>query len=149
MLVKWPSSVQKNTSDFHNQLSLYITTFINKCIIVSHWINWPLRLAKVDQRVSWWSGGQTYYQVPLNIFDKLVSIIYTIHSYLYIDESLAGAFHIYEVYCWTWTPIPAHIGTFVVPLLTDVLLETHIKRVVRRWQGLIQRCFGPSCVHLV
>ena len=36
-------------------------------------INWPFVRAKVDQQVSWWSGGQTCYQVPLNILDKLVS----------------------------------------------------------------------------
>jgi hypothetical protein len=26
----------------------------------------------VDERVSWWSGGQTCYQVPLSTIDKLV-----------------------------------------------------------------------------
>jgi hypothetical protein len=37
-----------------------------------HWINWPLRRAKVDERVLWWSGGQTCYQVPLSTINKLV-----------------------------------------------------------------------------
>ncbi len=37
-----------------------------------HWINRPLRRAKVDERLSWWSVGQTCYQVPLSTIDKLV-----------------------------------------------------------------------------
>jgi hypothetical protein len=40
--------------------------------IVMHWINWLLRQAKVDEQVSWWSGGQTCYQVPLSTVVKLV-----------------------------------------------------------------------------
>jgi hypothetical protein len=40
--------------------------------LVMHWINRPLRRAKVDERLLWWSVGQTYYQVPLSTIDKLV-----------------------------------------------------------------------------
>ncbi len=40
--------------------------------LVMHWINRPLRRAKVDERLSWWSVGQTCYQVPLSTIDKLV-----------------------------------------------------------------------------
>ena len=62
----------ENTSDFQNPFSLYITTFLYTCIIVIHWINHPWKWAKVGQGVSWWSGGQTCYQVPLSIAVKLV-----------------------------------------------------------------------------
>jgi hypothetical protein len=40
--------------------------------LVMHWINRPLRRAKVDERLSWWSVGQTCYQVPLSTINKLV-----------------------------------------------------------------------------
>jgi hypothetical protein len=40
--------------------------------LVMHWIHRPLRRAKVDERLSWWSVGQTCYQVPLSTIDKLV-----------------------------------------------------------------------------
>jgi hypothetical protein len=40
--------------------------------LVMHWINRPLRRAKVDERLSWWSVGQTCNQVPLSTIDKLV-----------------------------------------------------------------------------
>jgi hypothetical protein len=40
--------------------------------LVMHWINRPLRRAKVDEQLSWWSVGQTCYQVPLSTIDKLV-----------------------------------------------------------------------------
>ena len=35
-----------------------------------HWINRLFMRAKVDQQVSWWSGGQTCYQVLLKILEK-------------------------------------------------------------------------------
>ena len=42
-----------------------------------------------------------------------------------------GEFHILEVKRWTWTPMSADIGTFAVPLLAYVLIETRLKGVPR------------------
>ncbi len=42
------------------------------CIIAMHWLHRPSRRAKVEQRVSSWSGGQMCYQVALGIALKLV-----------------------------------------------------------------------------
>jgi hypothetical protein len=50
-------------------MQYYILFMFN---LVMHWINRPLRRAKVDERLSWWSVGQTCYQVPLSTIDKLV-----------------------------------------------------------------------------
>ena len=44
------------------------------CIIAMHWLYRPSRRAKVEQRVSSWSGGQTCYQVALGIALKLVPV---------------------------------------------------------------------------
>ena len=50
----------------------------------------------------------------------------------YYPHSLGyGEFKILEVDCWTLTPISANIGTFAVPLLTYILIETNIKGVPR------------------
>ena len=53
---------------------------------------------------------------------------------LVIVDLISREFQILEVNCWTRTPIPAHIGTFVVPLSAYVLIENHIKGV--RWTSL-------------
>ena len=42
------------------------------CALVMHWINRPFMRAKLDQRVSWWSGGKKYYQLKRNILDKQI-----------------------------------------------------------------------------
>ena len=52
-------------------MQYYILFMFN---LVMHWINRPLRRAKVDERLSWWSVGQTCYQVPLSTIDKLVGL---------------------------------------------------------------------------
>ena len=41
-------------------------------------------------------------------------------------DDASDAFHILEVNIWTQGPKLADIGTFVVPLLTYLLLKTHI-----------------------
>ena len=52
-----------------------------------HWINRPLRRAKVDERLSWWSVGQTCYQVPLSTIDKLVAYrMYHVYRSYYISS---------------------------------------------------------------
>ena len=45
---------------------------LHVCNLLMHSINQPLSHAKVDERVSWWSGGQTCYQVQFSIVVKLV-----------------------------------------------------------------------------
>jgi hypothetical protein len=55
-----------------------------------HWINLQLRRAKVDERVSWWSGGQTCYQVPLSTIDKLVGRLIIFNVLLL----LLGTYHL-------------------------------------------------------
>ena len=48
-----------------------------------------------------------------------------------VQPSLVGQFHILEVDPWTRTPILADIGTFEVPSLMYITIETQIK-IVRR-----------------
>ena len=61
-----------NSYDFHNTFSLYTNSFINTCVLVTHWINRPLMRAKVDKQVSWRSRGKKCYQVSRKILDKQV-----------------------------------------------------------------------------
>ena len=49
-----------------------ICTFIYTCALVMHWINRPFMNAKVDHRVSWWSGGKNCYQLLHKILDKQI-----------------------------------------------------------------------------
>ena len=69
----------ENTQDFHNTFSLYIPSFLYTFIIVIHQINWPFMRAEVDQKVLWWSRGQTCYQVLLKIIDKLVYAFFQLY----------------------------------------------------------------------
>ena len=57
---------------FSSSLLLVYYFIRHMCIIAMHWLHRPSRRAKVEQRVSSWSGGQTCYQVALGIALKLV-----------------------------------------------------------------------------
>ena len=57
-----------------------------------------------------------------------------IYLHIYDNSTVTfdkGEFHIYEANPWTRTKISANIGTFVVPILMYVLIETNIKVVKR------------------
>jgi hypothetical protein len=69
MLIKKLRNPLKHLS-FSPPLLLVYYYILGMCIIVMHGIHRPLRRAKVDQRVSSWSGGQTCYRKPLSIANE-------------------------------------------------------------------------------
>jgi hypothetical protein len=90
--------------------------------LVMHWINWPLRRAKVDERLLWWSVGQTCYQVPLSTIDKLVCYL-TPHRFPIWHPTLFGTILSYltpHVPIWplpSSTPRSSHFPFFCSTLL--------------------------------